>query len=194
MSTAATPRPATFDDLRAIPEAERFHEVIHGEVVRKAAPSGPHGRAQRKTGACLDPYDRPAGSGGGPGGWWLASEVEVELAPHEVYRPDVVGWRRERLPDLPRASPVRSRPDWVCEVVSPSHPGRDRVVKLRAYREYGVPHYWLLDPDSGTLLVHRLVADGCLVALAAERGERVRAEPFDAIEIAIDALLGDAPA
>lgn len=47
MSLAPKQRPrATLADLLAIPEAERFHEIIDGELVEKAMPSGRHGGAQ----------------------------------------------------------------------------------------------------------------------------------------------------
>ena len=36
-------REATLEDLLAIPEDERFHELINGELVEKAAPAGEHG-------------------------------------------------------------------------------------------------------------------------------------------------------
>jgi hypothetical protein len=39
--------------------------------------------------------------------------------------------------------------------------------------------------------VHRWHADGYLEVLAAERVQRVRAEPFDAIELDVGVLLGD---
>jgi len=40
VSTARREKPpATVADLLAIPESERFHEVIDGELVRKALPS-----------------------------------------------------------------------------------------------------------------------------------------------------------
>ena len=38
--------PATIADLMAIPAAERFHEIIDGELVQKAMPSFEHGDAQ----------------------------------------------------------------------------------------------------------------------------------------------------
>lgn len=36
---------------------------------------------------------------GGLGRWWIFLEVEVQLAERVVARPDLAGWRRERLPD-----------------------------------------------------------------------------------------------
>jgi hypothetical protein len=43
------------------------------------------------------------------------------------------------------------------------------------------------------LTVYRHTPDGYLVALRAEATERVRAEPFDAIELHVAVLLGDDP-
>jgi Uma2 family endonuclease len=183
--------PATVADLLAIPEEKRFHEIIDGELVPKAMPSWAHGRAQVRAGARLsEPYDRPPGRGG-PGGWWIVSEVEVALAPDQIYRPDLSGWRRERMPAPPTEFPVGTRPDWVCEVLSPSRPGHDTVTKLRTYQRCQVPHYWLLDPMRETLTVLRWTPDGYLVALAAARGDRVRAEPFEAVELDVGELFGD---
>ncbi len=61
-----------------------------------------------------------------------------------MYRPDVAGWRRERLPELPASSPLLVRPDWVCEILSPSNEGNDVVKKMRAYKRSSVPHDWLI--------------------------------------------------
>lgn len=190
-SAAEAARTATRTELLAIPEAERFHEVIDGELVRKAAPSGPHGRAQSRIASRIGgPFDRRPG-GRFPGGWWLVTEVEVELEAHEVYRPDVAGWRRDRLPELPDRAPMTVRPDWVCEILSASNARNDLVKKMRAYQRAELPHYWVVDPQAETLTVYRWTADGFLLVLAAERSERVRAEPFDAIELFVGALFGD---
>jgi Uma2 family endonuclease len=181
----------TIEDLLAIPEHERFHEIIDGELVRKAMPSAKHGAAQTATSQLLRPFNRRPGGRGGPGGWWFTSETEVELSPNQIYRPDVCGWRREHLPELPAETPVKARPDWVCEILSPSNAGNDNVKKLRAYHRHEVPHYWIIDPIAETLTVHRFTEGGYLLVLAAERPERVRAEPFDAIELQVGVLFGD---
>ena len=120
MSTTSAKRsPATVADLMAIPEDERFHEVIDGELVRKAMPSGEHGDAQSSLVAKLKgPFQRKPG-GEQPGGWWIYTEVEVELAPTHVYRPDIVGWRRERVAERPTGTPIRVRPDGAWHLVRP---------------------------------------------------------------------------
>lgn len=193
MSSTA-PRTATLGDFLAIPEQQRFHELLGGEIVEKATPSGEHGDAQAGVVVAVRPaYQRRSGGGGGPGGWWIATEVEVELAAGEVVRPDVLGWRRERVPERPTGFPVRIRPDWICEVVSPSNANTDTVKKLRVYHQAQIPHYWLVDPRDATLTVMRWSGDGYTTVLRAERGETVRPEPFEAIELAVGTLFGDDP-
>ena len=190
-SVAARRHPATVDDLLAIPPEERFHEIIDGELVRKAMPTGEHGDAQSALVARLKgPFQRKPG-GRLPGGWWIYTEVEIELSPSQVYRPDVVGWRRERAPERPTGTPIRLRPDWIGEVLSPSNPGTDRVKKLNHYHHAGVPHYWIIDPLEQSLSVFRWTAEGYLLVLAAERDARVHAEPFEAVELPVAALFGE---
>src|SRR5262245_544384 len=126
MGSASAPRrKATSADLVEA-AGDPFAEVIGGEVVEKASPSAEHGATQAALVATL--WSRfHSRRGGGPGGWWIMTEVEVELESHETYRPDVVGWRRERSPERPSGRPVRIRPDWVCEVLSASNADTDLV-------------------------------------------------------------------
>src|SRR2546421_11881536 len=133
-------RKATIADFWAIPEASRFHELIDGELIEKAAPSGEHGGAQAGIVLTLgSSFQRPPGRGG-PGGWWIATEVEILFGSGEVTRPDVPGWRRERCPSRPVGTPIKAMPDWICEVVSPSHATDDTVKKLRLYHRARIPH------------------------------------------------------
>jgi Uma2 family endonuclease len=186
-------RKASLDDFWAIPESERFHELIGGELIEKAAPSGEHGDAQAGiVGAVRSPFQRRSGRGG-PGGWWIVTEVEVLLETGEIVRPDIVGWRRERCPERPTGIPVRMRPDWISEVVSPSNATDDTVKKLRLYHRVVIPHYWIADPRDATLTVMRFSPDGYITLMRAERNEVVRAEPFDAIELSVGTLFGDDP-
>lgn len=178
----------------ALAELER-HEVVDGELVQKAQPSFRHGMTQGLVCGALTGFqeshrgaERPGG-GSCPGGWWIGSEIEVELAPHEVYLPDVAGWRVERMPEPFEARPVRIAPDWVCEVLSPSTADRDTGHKQRAYHLARVRHYWVVDPAAGTLTVYRWQEAGYERALAAVAGDVVRAEPFDAMDLAIAGIL-----
>jgi Uma2 family endonuclease len=192
--TQSARRHASLDDFLAIPEAERFHELIAGEIIPKATPSGEHGTAQAGLVGTVQPrFQRKPGSGDFPGGWWIATEVEILLETGEIVRPDVIGWRREHCPERPTGNPVKLRPDWICEVISPSNAQNDTINKLRLYHRVAIPHYWLADPRDATLTVLRWSSDGYVTRLRAGRSEVVRAEPFEAIEFAVGTLFGDDP-
>jgi len=180
---------ATLEDLLAIAEGEQRYELIDGTIEEKVIATGEHGSAQRKLSAHIDPYDQRPG-GRRPGGWWFASEVNVYFDPANTFRPDVVGWRRDRVPERPRGSPIMVRPDWVCEILSTNW-RVDLIRKKWVYHRHQVPHYWILDPEQGTLLVYRWSADGYTEILHAERGEIVHPEPFEAIPLQVSVLFGD---
>lgn len=187
-------KPATEADFFAIPEGERNHELWDGEVIERASPSGEHSDAQSGVASVLKPrFQRGSGGPGGPGGWWIYTEAEVRLLETKIVRPDVCGWRRERLPSRPLGPLIEARPDWVCEVISPSNANEDLVRKLNLYLAAEIPHYWIVDPRDETLTVHRRAEGAWVIVLRAERRDVVRAEPFDAIDFPVGALFGDDP-
>jgi Uma2 family endonuclease len=185
MSTSPASRLATAADLAALPD-EAGAEVVGGRVVYKASPSFEHGDAQSALAGLL----RFGGGDRGGHGWWLATEVEIELAAHEVYRPDIVGWRRDRVPARPTGTPVHELPDWVCEVLSPSTAGRDLSQKQLGYHRAGVPSYWIVDPEHATVTTYRWHTEGYLATATATRGDRVRLDPFPEVELPVDELFG----
>jgi Uma2 family endonuclease len=50
-------------------------------------------------------------------------------------------------------------PDLAVEILSKSSSAHDRVRKRKLYLRSGVREYWIVDPDSRTVLVH-LLKDG----------------------------------
>jgi Uma2 family endonuclease len=184
-------RGATLEDFWAIPEGERFHELIDGELIEKAHPSGQHGGTMGGIIAAVRPPFQRKPGGQYPGGWWIMPDVDILLEARSIVRPDVAGWRRERCPEQPKGMPVELMPDWMCEILSPSNASNDTVKKLRLYHRAGIRHYWIADPQEATLTVMRWSAEGYITVLSAERHEKVRAEPFDAIELFVGSMFGD---
>jgi Uma2 family endonuclease len=189
-------RAATIEDFLAIDEVLRHHEFFAGErvIVEKASPSGAHGGAQASVVSVVGPrYHRRGGGRGGPGGWWIATEVEVLFPGGDVLRPDILGWRRDRVAARPTETIVKAVPDWVCEILSPSNASVDTVKKQRIYHMAKVGHFWIVDPRDATLTVMRWSEPGYTTVLCAERGETVHAEPFEVAEIVVGTLFGDDP-
>jgi Uma2 family endonuclease len=181
--------PATEADLLALPDQGRGYELIDGDLSEKQA-GFRHGRAQFNLAGLLSPYHR---SGGGGDRWWFLTEQLVAFSSSQVLRPDIAGWLRERLAEPPEDEDavVRVRPDWVCEIISPRKAADDLIRKKRIYRQHEVTHYWVVDPRDESLTVLQWTAKGYLEILVAQRGERVRAEPFAAVDLQVGVLFGD---
>ena len=117
--------------------------------------------------------------------------IEVEVfydQTEEVYRHDLVAYRRERLEVAPSEVPIHLRPDWACEILSPSTASRDLVVKWRTLHLHGVPHYWVVDPERGSITVYEHAPNEYVKAAAGRLGDRAVLPPFG--EIDIDEILG----
>ncbi|MBZ0115741.1 MAG: Uma2 family endonuclease [Sandaracinaceae bacterium] len=178
---------ATYADLLALPDDVRA-EVVAGEIVTLPAPLPRHGRVVRTVSRYIGgPFDDDDDRGG-PGGWWILTEVDIELDAHEVVRPDLSGWRRERLTAPWDERPIKTRPDWVCEVLSPSNVSHDRVTKSRLYARSGVPYYWVIDPAARTLEAFVLESDGWKLRGSWAHDATARIPPFDAIELEVGRL------
>lgn len=191
--TEAAPKFATYEDLCSMPEDTRA-EIIAGTIINAPAPLPRHSWAQRALGSFIgrpfaDDHER-----GGPGGWWIFVEVDVRLSPHDVLRPDLSGWRRERLPNPADQRPIDVVPDWVCEILSPSTATRDRVVKRRLYAAHQVPYFWLVDTESRTLEAFAL-RDGHWVLLDTfDEDSTAQIPPFEEAELEVGRLFLPRPA
>ena len=188
MSTPASgAKPATYDDLLKVPDT-KVAEIIDGELIVSPRPAAPHAIASSGLGFDLGgPFDRGRG---GPGGWWILFEPELHLG-RDILVPDLAGWRRERMPEKPQVAFFELAPDWVCEVISPSSMGIDRVRKLRIYARERIPHAWILDPLARTLEVYLFEMDHYSVIGQHADDALVRAPPFDAIELDLLPLWGE---
>ncbi|AKU96305.1 hypothetical protein AKJ09_02969 [Labilithrix luteola] len=177
-------RPATYADIEALPP-NVVGEIIAGILYTHPRPAIPHATATSVLGGELGP---PFHRGkGGPGGWVILFEPELHLI-EDVLVPDIAGWRREHMPEIPNGAYFTLAPDWACEVLSPSTELVDRARKLPVYAREKVTHVWFVQPIAQLLEVYRL--DGETYRLVATHGadEVVRAEPFSAIELELAAL------
>jgi Uma2 family endonuclease len=182
MSIKPLKKGATYDDLCEVPE-HFVAEMFDGELYASPRPAIPHSHATSVLGAhVLGAFHR-----NGPGGWVILDEPELHFG-NDVLVPDLAGWRRARMPRAPADAFITLAPDWVCEVLSKATEKLDRGIKMRTYAREGVAHAWLVDPLAHTLEVLAL-DEGTWTQLGRYEGHaKVRATPFDAIELELGAL------
>lgn len=162
MEARRTPARWTYAEFARLPsETSTRYEVIAGELVVTPAPGTRHQRIVTTLVSLLDPFVRAHRLG-----TILAGPVDVLFAEGDYLEPDLVFVRKERRGILSDRG-IEGAPDLVVEIVSPSTAGRDRGLKRERYAHFGVPEYWIVDPDERVIERWRL-------GNAAERPEIAR--------------------
>jgi Uma2 family endonuclease len=163
MADLVQPPRQTVSDFMALPEGTRA-ELIRGEItILTPAPFTPHQRAVRNLGVALTVWARARKAGE-----ILDSPMDVHLPSGDVVQPDVLFVAAAHAGIV--QDWVRGAPDLLIEVLSPSRPARDRVLKREVYAENGVPEYWIVDPDERTVEILRLAGKAYSLAVRVSGG------------------------
>lgn len=188
--TKPSPRAPTLADLDALPPGI-VGEIINGVLYTMIKPRARHQRTTRLIGGRIgDSFEDGIG---GPGGWWILPEPGIELPNTPEISPDVAGWRRERMPELPFDEPIRVVPDWVCEILSKTTRRHDQLVKLPYYAEVGVAYAWTVDIDARVLTVRRLESRHWITVGTYSDETEARIAPFDAVPLNVASWWPPAP-
>lgn len=180
----AAHKAATYQDVLQSPPL-LVAEVVDGVLYQSPRPALAHAAAASVVGEELGP---PFKRGkGGPGGWIILDEPEIHLG-SDIVVPDLGGWRRSTLPVLPEEPFLIVRPDWVCEVASPSTRSLDRGKKLDVYQRERVGHVWVVEPLDRFLEVLELDGDTYRIVQRVSGNDPTRLRPFEAIEFDVAAL------
>jgi Uma2 family endonuclease len=150
MQPAATPaRKLTYDDLLAIPEDGKRHELIDGVHHVTASPVPQHqiilGNLYFLIRQHLD---------ANPVGRAYLSPLDIVFSMFDVVEPDLVYVSSERG-QIVTAKHVHGSPDLLVEILSRSTAARDEGIKLELYDRYDVREYWVLDPEQAVIRVYR---------------------------------------
>lgn len=127
------------NEIDQLPE-NMIGEIIGGELSEWRCPSPLHQYVRTGLSADLRQSGR-----------LVVPSVAVLLGDQDLVVPDLTAWRRERLNGHEHDNPVTIRPDWVCEILSPSTRLKDLGPKRLLYARHGIPHLWIVDPEAQSL-------------------------------------------
>jgi Uma2 family endonuclease len=173
-----------YQELLNLPE-NMHGEIIDGELHVQPRPAPKHALASSYLGSDLvGPYGKGRG---GPGGWWIIDEPEIHLG-SDVFVPDIAGWKKERMPLLPKTAYFDLSPDWICEVISQSTARKDRVLKMPLYAKNKVQYIWLIEPTTQILEAYQLEGQYWKLIGTFAEGDKVSIAPFSEISIDLSFL------
>jgi Uma2 family endonuclease len=172
-------RPLTRADLDRMPSDGHRYELIDGALLVTPAPSWRHQTAVgnlffRLKLAC--PADLHV----------LMAPFDVAISDDTVMQPDILIAHRDDFTerDLPKA------PLLAVEVLSPSTRRIDTMLKFSRYEAAGCPSYWVVDPDTPTLIVWEM-QDGAYAQVAKVSGDEIArlTSPYDVEVVPADLIV-----
>lgn len=171
--------PLTRADRDRLPDDGRRHELIDGALLVTPAPSWRHqlavGRLLYKL-MDLCPPDLCV----------LTAPFDVAISDDTVMQPDILIARRDDFTerDLPKA------PLLAVEVLSPSTRRIDTMLKFSRYEAAGCPSYWVVDPDTPTLIAWEM-QDGAYAQVAKVSGDEIArlTSPYDVEVVPADLIV-----
>lgn len=156
--------PWTEEAYFALGETRDRIELFDGSLIVTPAPTGRHQHASRRLANALEPAAEAVDLE-------VVEAVNVRLRAGRVFIPDLI-----LTHDVDQSTFEAAEVPLICEIVSPSNAGHDRVLKFHLYAEAGIPWHLLVEPDGGTLALtlYRLEGGQYVEHSAAKGGEALR--------------------
>jgi len=130
----------TYEDYAKLPEGAPY-QLIGGELVMTPSPTPYHQEISRKLAFKILSFLEKNNLG-----TLYYAPLDVFLSDRDVYQPDIIFISGGRLEMIGKKK-IEGAPDIVIEVLSPGTAYYDLRKKYRAYQEYGVREYWIVDPE-----------------------------------------------
>lgn len=130
-----------YEDYCRLPDDGKRYEIVDGVVHNAPAPSRIHQDVSRNLGFLLVQH-----VDAGDLGKIYYAPIDVVFSHENIVQPDIIFVRKKRFSILTDKN-IKGAPDLVIEILSPGRKDYDRVTKAKTYALYGVPHYWIVDPE-----------------------------------------------
>lgn len=176
----------TYADLAAFPDDGLRRELLGGELLVSPSPNVAHQRVAFRIARVLADHVDTEG-----GGEVFMAPLDVILSENDVLEPDVIFVASSQAPIVNDRN-IKGAPALLVEVVS--EPRIDRVRKRDVYQRFGVPEYWIADPDAERVEVYRLEADRYAKPEIFEPGDVLTYAPLPGFELDVRALFTPARA
>lgn len=164
-------RPMTLADLDELPDDGRRYELIDGVLVVSPSPSWPHQSVVLELAVQL--------RAGCPEALKVfVAPLDVDISDDTRLQPDILIVRRDRL----GARKLSGMPELAVEVLSPSTRRFDLILKRSRFEEAGCASYWVIDPETPSIVAWELV-DGRYVEAGRAEGdaELVLTRPYHVV-------------
>ncbi len=176
----------TYSELLARDDEQRV-ELYDGEIDEMGSPKVWHQELLFRMAVLLELWAREH-----DGGKVLMSPVDLYISEQQFLVPDLCFYSRARVEneriEREDGQCLVAPPDLVVEIVSPSSARNDRVRKTRLYAEFGVKHYWIIEPERQTLETLELKDARYFLGATLTEEDTLESSLFPGLQISLAAL------
>ena len=137
-----------YSDYARFPDDGNRYEVIDGEVLVTPSPSPGHQKVMGRLYRAIDDYVTKHGLGE------VIPDVDLLFQSGQFLRPDLLVVPESSRAGIKRRG-IEVAPMLVVEILSPTSSGIDLVKKPARYGDFGIPEYWVLDPEDKSAWIWR---------------------------------------
>jgi len=172
----------TYEDYLKLKDEPGYrHEVLDGILVKEPSPTFRHQRVlfrlSRQLADFFDGFD--------PGGEIVIAPMDVTLSERNIFQPDIMFISGDRK-DIIMDERINGACDLIVEIVSPKYRRKDRIEKLKIYRNAGVLHYWIVDPEEDFIEAYKLVEKHYALIASGDKEVEFNHPDFPGLEIDLE--------
>lgn len=166
-----------------LPEDAPRCELVHGEVFMVPAPDSWHQDVVTELVVILHRHLHQSGQGK-----VFPSPIGLTLIDDTELQPDLLVLAPNHPQYGTRFRSVTHPPLLVIEILSPSNRKHDRKTKFGLYQDFGIPHYWIADPDARSIEAWTLIGDAYQPSGQATAPATVALAPFPGLLLDLGAV------
>jgi Uma2 family endonuclease len=152
MRSAVDRHRMTYQDLLALPDDGLRHELIDGEHFVTPAPVSRHQIILGNLHRLIGTHTHATRCG-----VTLFAPYDIVFTDYDVVEPDLMYFSSARYAAVVTEQHAQGPPDLVVEILSPGTRRRDEGLKRRLYERMRVDEYWIVDPATESVRIHRWV-------------------------------------
>lgn len=168
----------TYEDYVALPNDGKRYEIHDGELSVTPAPTFRHQQILARLLGILRAHVAANDLGE-----VVPAPITVVLADTSIAEPDIIYIAKERMSIVSARGTVDGAPTLAVEILSPSTARSDRQTKRQLFERYGVPYYWIVDPDARAIDVYQAVGGAYGAADQISADELIDLPPFPGLRI-----------
>ena len=178
----------TFADYLLLPTIRQRYDILDGEMVMTAAPTGRHQWISGNLHLALRAYFHANQRGMVI---YAPCDILIRRDPLRTRQPDLFIFLHGRddvgdLAALLEQPVIEMAPDIAIEILSKNETRRMRADKLEDYRRIGVKECWIVSPQAQTVEVLQLLSQGTRTVGLYGVGMSLRSELLEGFEFLVD--------